>query len=81
MFEFAERLVFKIAFTLTAIYLAYALRLAWRRGKASMQWPATEGTIVESKVEYDGDRHLPKIRYHYQINSEILEGNTSLTGD
>ena len=60
---------------LLTVYLAYLLRVAWLRGNASQNWPVTEGTIIESKVEYDGDSYSPKVRYRYQVHTEILDGD------
>jgi hypothetical protein len=69
-------LFFGIAFPLFAVFGAYLLRVAWHRGNASQKWPTTKGLVIASKTEYDGDHYSPKVRYRYQVNSKILEGDT-----
>lgn len=75
MFEHFSRLFFGIIFPLFAIYSVFALRRAWKHGKASEQWPTIEGTILESRVEYDGDNYNLRIRYRYNVLFEIFEGD------
>ena len=74
MIERISGIFFGIALPSGAVFGAYALRLAWTRGTASQQWPTTDGTILESQVDYDGDHHRAKIRYQYVVQAEVLTG-------
>lgn len=50
--------------------MAGYVRLAWKRGNASVHWPTARGEILSSAVVYDGDHHQPHIEYCYRVEGQ-----------
>lgn len=52
------------------------LWVAWKRGNASVTWPSTPGTILESVVENEDGSYIPKITFCYWVEEQRYEGDT-----
>lgn len=75
MLDRLSGLFFGIFLPSLAVYCAYLMRLAWKRGHASQRWPTTEGTILESRVQLEGDHYSAKLLYAYLVQGEVITGN------
>ena len=68
---------FGILFPIFSVYVATRLRLAWKQGNASTQWPAVQGEILQSESRCDIDSSWELlIRYRYCVHGREYEAST-----
>jgi len=51
------------------------------RARKTLQWPAVEGSIVESMVSSDADELLPHIKFSYCVEQQTFQQLLTFSGD
>ena len=79
--QFSPRLIGGFLAMLGAWVVAMLVR-SLRLGRASLQWPHTQGTVTNSLVKRElsgpggGYSYVPLITYTYEVDGAAYEGNT-----